>query len=435
VALWTYAFQTNRDLDPRYAAAADFCRNWLENQFLAKWYQRAGGDPLVAWNTPYAAFYKPDTEPRSANFRLAYYLWKVTGNSFYLDRANEILNQLVAAQVINPAHPTAYRWAKELDPTTLDWQLTNYANYYMRVIIEMNLEGLPVFSDPVQMKRFAATFRDVVYAPSGAGSLAMTNDVNGTGTASYTLYAYNGFAPWDSTGFLMDLANRSITGVGHYSSGGVSKAARNDVFISAYALMSLRLMETTATLITSFDAIPQSDGTVRIEWELSPDAADLATNLYRVSPNGVEMKLVTPSPITGPGPHVVIDTPPSGSSTLTYELTGISGGTEQNLGQIQIDRGPSGQVGFTLDQNQPNPFATSTLIQFEVPESMHVTLGIFDPNGRRVRALGDETLAPGRYVRQWDGRDDQGATVPNGIYFYVAEAGGHRLVRRAIRMQ
>ena len=41
-ALWMYTFNQNRQLDPAYAEAADFWRNWLETQFLGKSYARAG---------------------------------------------------------------------------------------------------------------------------------------------------------------------------------------------------------------------------------------------------------------------------------------------------------------------------------------------------------------------------------------------------------
>jgi FlgD Ig-like domain len=225
-ALWMYTFNQNRQLDPAYAEAADFWRNWLETQFLAKSYARAGS-ALAAWNTP-----------RSANWRLAYYLWKVTGNTFYRDREQEIRTQLVNAFQVNPTNGLAYRWARQLDPTTQEWMTINYANYVTRVVSEMNLEGVPFFSSPVPMKRFASTFRDMVY-----GKLlvitTMKNDVNGGGSTTFALYAMNAFSPWDSTGFLMSLADLGITGAGHYAGGGTSKAARNDVFIASYALMAL----------------------------------------------------------------------------------------------------------------------------------------------------------------------------------------------------
>jgi hypothetical protein len=239
VALWACTFQRYRTLDTRYAVAADFWRGWLETQFLAKWYQRAGGDSLAAWHTPYLAFYKPDLEPRSANWRLAHYLYVLGGNPFYRDRANAIAAELAGAQTLNPARPTAYRWPRQCDPASQEWQLVNYANYYMRVIFEMRLEGQTPFPSTVDMKRFASTFRDVIYPAALPALATMPNDVSGGGSRTYALYVFNGFAPWDSTGSLMNLASRSIAG--SYAGGGLSKAGRDDAFISAYALMGLAL--------------------------------------------------------------------------------------------------------------------------------------------------------------------------------------------------
>jgi hypothetical protein len=54
-------------------------------------------------------------------------------------------------------------------------------------------------------------------------------------------------------------------------------------------------------------------------------------------------------------------------------------------------------TGFSLAQNYPNPFTEATRIPFDVAETSHVTLEVFDILGRRVFALVDETLSPGRY--------------------------------------
>ena len=432
-ALWMWAFHVNRTLDPRYAAAADFWRGWLENHFLAKWYARAGGNPLNAWNTPYAAFYKPDTEPRSANWRLAYYLWKVTGNTFYRDRADQIAAQLAAANVINPNKPLAYRWAKELDPSTQTWQSVNYANYYMRVVIEMNLEGISPFSSPVQMKRFAATFRDVVYATSLPGLTSMKNDVNGGGSTAYALYAFNGFSAWDSTGFLMDLATRSLTGAGNYASGGLSKAARNDVYLSAYALMALSPVGPTATVLSLFDAVPQEDRSVRIEFRLGAGSTQLQANLFRLSPNGIEATRINEVPFAGELSHVLYDTPPDDVDELDYELR-EAGPEERVIGRLHIQLQPSAATGLRLSQNEPNPFTSSTRIRFELARTARVRLAIRDAAGRTVRVLREGELAPGSYSAAWDGRDASGRAVFAGVYFYALENDGAVVVRRAVRL-
>lgn len=435
VALWAWALHANRDLDPRYGVAADFWRDWLENEFLAKWYARAGGNPLTAWNTPYAAFYKPDTEPRSANWRLAHYLWLLTGNSFYRDRENQIVAELSGANHVNPARPQAFRWTKETDPNSVNWQPVNYANYYMRAVLEMSLEGLPFYSDPANMRRFAAAFRDVVYASTLPARTTMTQNVNGDGSTGYALYAFNGFAPWDSTGFLMNLADQSITGAGNYAGGGTSKAARNDVHMSSYALMALSPMGPTATLVTRFQANELSDGRVRLEWELSSAADGIETNVYRISPDGIERTLLNAVPVAGVGTHALVDAEPGDAATLTYELVEVAEDGEHVLQRLTLERGAAAAAGLALAQNAPNPFESTTLIQFDVPRADRVRVAIHDSAGRLVRLLEDGTLPAGRYSRLWDGRDTQGRTVPSGLYFYSAESQGQRVVRRAIRVK
>lgn len=430
-ALWMYAFHQNRALDPKFAAAADFWRGWLETQFLAKWYSRAGGDSLAAWNTPYVAFYKPDCEPRSANWRLAYYLWKVGGNPFYRDRAEQIRQQLAGAQVINPAHPTAYRWAKELDPGTQSWMLTNYAQYYMRVVIEMNLEGVAGYSSPVEMKRFASTFRDVVYAGNATSLSTMPNDVNGGGSTGFALYAYNAFAPWDSTGYLMNLADRSIST--SYAGGGLSKAARNDVYVSAYALLALSPMGTTATMVSSFSANPQDDGRVRIEFTLGSRDPSTRTAVYRLSADGLTRTRVDTSPLVGPGPNVVFDTPPADATALTYVLTDMGTAGEPEIGRIDVNFARK-VTAFTLGATAPNPFSDHTTLRLSVARPDHVRIEVSDVAGRRVRLLREGTFATGEYAVAWDGRDDRGAQVPSGVYFYSARTSAGVQVRRALRV-
>ena len=434
-ALWAWAFHVHRGLDPRYAAAADFWRDWLEHQFLARWYARVGGNPIVAWNTPFAAFYKPDVEPRSANWRLAHYLYAITGNPFYRDRENEIVNELIGANSLNPAHPTAYRWPRQTDPASQDWQPINYCNYYMRAVLEMNLEGLPFFSSPLEMKRFASTFRDVVYAASLPGLSTMKANNNGDGSTSYALYAFNGFSAWDSTGFLMDLADRSIVGAGNYAGGGLSKAARNDMFISAYALLALSPLGTTPTLVSRFTGTPLDDGSVRIEWQLSSETGNPLTNVYRASTDGLERARVNDAPLAGPGPHTLVDRSPGGAPTLDYELVEVTGSGERSLAQIVVAQGQRSGIRLALDQNAPNPFASSTLIPFDMPRGDHLLLAVHDGAGRLVRTIENANLPAGRHARSWDGRDHLGRPAPSGIYFLVAQTPGERVVRRAIRVR
>jgi len=71
-----------------------------------------------------------------------------------------------------------------------------------------------------------------------------------------------------------------------------------------------------------------------------------------------------------------------------------------------------------LFQNQPNPFSPETRIIFDLPSAGKVDLGIYSPDGRRVRTLISGERSAGRQEVTWDGRDDAGRAAPAGVYFY-----------------
>ncbi len=80
-----------------------------------------------------------------------------------------------------------------------------------------------------------------------------------------------------------------------------------------------------------------------------------------------------------------------------------------------------------LYQNSPNPFNPVTTISFNIPAAggeKPVVLSVYDVAGRRVRTLVDEAMSGGRYGAAWDGRDDAGAQVSSGVYFYRIEVDG-----------
>ena len=52
------------------------------------------------------------------------------------------------------------------------------------------------------------------------------------------------------------------------------------------------------------------------------------------------------------------------------------------------------------------------------------SLSLYDVNGRLVRTLARGSFAAGRQVGTWDGRDANGRSVANGIYFLRSLTGG-----------
>ena len=73
---------------------------------------------------------------------------------------------------------------------------------------------------------------------------------------------------------------------------------------------------------------------------------------------------------------------------------------------------------FALYNAYPNPFNPTTTIEFEVPYSMDIILNIYDISGRLVKTLVDDIKYPGLYSAVWDGTDQYGNNVANGLYVY-----------------
>lgn len=93
---------------------------------------------------------------------------------------------------------------------------------------------------------------------------------------------------------------------------------------------------------------------------------------------------------------------------------------------------------FSLQQNHPNPFNPSTLIEFDLPSSPlfergvggFVSLRIYDPVGREVAILFNQPFSPGSYEVEWDA-----SGYPSGIYFYELRASGFTQAKKMVLMK
>jgi hypothetical protein len=66
----------------------------------------------------------------------------------------------------------------------------------------------------------------------------------------------------------------------------------------------------------------------------------------------------------------------------------------------------------------PNPFNSSTLISFSLPQEGSTSLAIYDVTGRVVRNLFDGPAPSGTTQIMWDGLNDVGERASSGVYFY-----------------
>jgi hypothetical protein len=89
---------------------------------------------------------------------------------------------------------------------------------------------------------------------------------------------------------------------------------------------------------------------------------------------------------------------------------------------------------FDLQPGFPNPFTDDVTIRCHLAVGGRVSLDVHDVSGRRVRTLLDRHLPAGAHTVLWDARNDTGAPVPSGIYFYRLEAAGHVKTTKVVRV-
>ena len=65
----------------------------------------------------------------------------------------------------------------------------------------------------------------------------------------------------------------------------------------------------------------------------------------------------------------------------------------------------------------PNPAPGECVLRFSLAASRQGSLTVFDASGRKVRTLESGDFARGEHAPRWDGRDDAGRALPEGIYF------------------
>ncbi len=84
---------------------------------------------------------------------------------------------------------------------------------------------------------------------------------------------------------------------------------------------------------------------------------------------------------------------------------------------VDNESGDNLPKAFSLDANYPNPFNNKTSLNFRIPRTGYVDLGIFNLIGQKVRTLISEKMSAGEHSIVWDGRMNDGGLSASGIYF------------------
>jgi len=152
----------------------------------------------------------------------------------------------------------------------------------------------------------------------------------------------------------------------------------------------------------------------------------MQTRVLNFRRDGLMLSDVSFSDIFGPIRYSSPGEPPGTSSTTTDASGCVINST--TYGQLLVSVSSTHELPdrFTLFQNNPNPFNSTTHISFDTPIEGTVHIRIFNPLGQEVGLI-DHHARPGRNHVSWNA-----SQLPSGIYFYRLESGSFSQVRKML---
>ncbi len=170
-------------------------------------------------------------------------------------------------------------------------------------------------------------------------------------------------------------------------------------------------------------AVNAISGGMGLTWEVNPAGVE-GYNVYRRTEDSALTRLNDELMPVGNGRLSFIDSGIglSNGETVFYTYTLVRGGVEGGFAQEVQAKFESGLPKvFALNGNYPNPFNPMTNISFDLPQSTHVRLNIYDVSGRLVKTLVDEVRPAATHTVLWDGTNGRGARVASGVYYYQVQ--------------
>ncbi len=144
------------------------------------------------------------------------------------------------------------------------------------------------------------------------------------------------------------------------------------------------------------------------------------TNSFASNPDTSDWSLVTSA-----GPF---DLAPGATDTLAFaflagnDLTDIKAvakdcqKTWDSMKFTGIAENPTSPIQLNLTAS-PELYTGKGTLRFSLPAASNVYLNVYDISGSKVRSLVSDNLIAGNHEVYWDGKDDSGASISNGVYF------------------
>jgi len=171
---------------------------------------------------------------------------------------------------------------------------------------------------------------------------------------------------------------------------------------------------------------------VLLSWQMAVEAVTSSFRIERSeSLEGEFLTLDLPISMSSGLCFSCTDSSVQPGKTYWYKIVLVGLSSEEAYGPIEVhvEVVPTAYRSY---QSYPNPFNPLCTIRYEIPKAGRVSLQVYDIVGKTVRVLVDGWREPGVYSEIWNGRSDDGTSLPSGIYFYRLEAGAFVATRKMV---
>jgi len=176
---------------------------------------------------------------------------------------------------------------------------------------------------------------------------------------------------------------------------------------------------------------------IRVDGTQSPNFPITVSGNLKISPavgqldNDGDLEIVLPND-TG---MLVIDVkrPMQSLEWMCYLGSYNRAGNAYQTTPVAENTVPALQTG--LGRNYPNPFNPVTTINYSLKNNSPVEIEIYNTKGQRVKTLVNKVMPAGNHKVQWNGLDDNGASVSSGVYFYRMHADGYSSTQKMVLMK
>ncbi|MDP8242252.1 MAG: FlgD immunoglobulin-like domain containing protein [Candidatus Celaenobacter antarcticus] len=123
-----------------------------------------------------------------------------------------------------------------------------------------------------------------------------------------------------------------------------------------------------------------------------------------------------------------------GCVDYSYDEYGVNPRTPDDLVlAIAVDENQDANA-IILD-NIPNPFSSQTEIKFYLRQSANVEIEIFNILGQKMKTISDDYFNVGEHSVEWNGKDENGNSLSDGVYFYKMNIENSNTIKRMILLR